>query len=86
MREPTWNCASSCLQSFWTWEFFTFWLIADKIWWKYCFAIIGVIFTALYFKGFLEHEFKKDDIVMLDTGENPDAPLPREMIDLEVDI
>lgn len=32
---------------------------------------------------FLEHEFKKDGIVMLDTGENPDAPLPREMIDLE---
>ena len=23
---------------------------------------------------------------MLDTGENPDAPLPREMIDLEVSI
>lgn len=34
--------------------------------------------------GFLEREIKKDQIPMLDTGENPDAPLPREMIDLEV--
>lgn len=33
---------------------------------------------------FLEREIKKDQIPMLDTGENPDAPLPREMIDLEV--
>lgn len=32
---------------------------------------------------FLEKEIRKDDIPMLDTGENPDAPLPREMIDLE---
>ncbi|CAB3403403.1 unnamed protein product [Caenorhabditis bovis] len=32
---------------------------------------------------FLEREIKKDAIPMLDTGENPDAPLPREMIDLE---
>ncbi|EFP13278.1 CRE-UNC-32 protein [Caenorhabditis remanei] len=32
---------------------------------------------------FLEHEIRKDQIPMLDTGENPDAPLPREMIDLE---
>ncbi|UMM24895.1 hypothetical protein L5515_004911 [Caenorhabditis briggsae] len=32
---------------------------------------------------FLEREIKKDQIPMLDTGENPDAPLPREMIDLE---
>uniref|UniRef100_A0A0N5AD15 V-type proton ATPase subunit a n=1 Tax=Syphacia muris TaxID=451379 RepID=A0A0N5AD15_9BILA len=32
---------------------------------------------------FLEHEFRKDGIVMLDTGESPDAPPPREMIDLE---
>ena len=34
--------------------------------------------------GFLEKEIRKDDIPMLDTGENPDAPQPREMIDLEV--
>jgi hypothetical protein len=32
----------------------------------------------------LEREIKKDAIPMLDTGENPDAPQPREMIDLEV--
>uniref|UniRef100_A0A915AQ24 V-type proton ATPase subunit a n=1 Tax=Parascaris univalens TaxID=6257 RepID=A0A915AQ24_PARUN len=32
---------------------------------------------------FLEREIKKDSIAMLDTGENPDAPQPREMIDLE---
>ena len=34
--------------------------------------------------GFLEKEIRKDEIPMLDTGENPDAPQPREMIDLEV--
>lgn len=33
---------------------------------------------------YLEKEIKKDGIPMLDLGENPDAPLPREMIDLEV--
>lgn len=40
----------------------------------------------LYFVyvGFLEKEIKKDGIPMLDTGDNPDAPVPREMIDLEV--
>jgi len=32
---------------------------------------------------FLEKEIKKDEIPMLDTGDNPDAPAPREMIDLE---
>jgi hypothetical protein len=32
----------------------------------------------------LEKEIKKDGIPMLDTGENPEAPQPREMIDLEV--
>lgn len=36
--------------------------------------------------GFLEKEIKKDGIPMLDTGDNPDAPAPREMIDLEVSI
>jgi hypothetical protein len=34
--------------------------------------------------GFLEKEIRKDGIPMLDTGDNPDAPAPREMIDLEV--
>ena len=39
----------------------------------------------IYFiTGFLEKEIKKDGIPMLDTGDNPDAPQPREMIDLEV--
>uniref|UniRef100_A0A914HVS5 V-type proton ATPase subunit a n=1 Tax=Globodera rostochiensis TaxID=31243 RepID=A0A914HVS5_GLORO len=32
---------------------------------------------------FLETEIKKDGIPMLDTGENPEAPQPREMFDLE---
>uniref|UniRef100_A0A5S6QLM2 V-type proton ATPase subunit a n=1 Tax=Trichuris muris TaxID=70415 RepID=A0A5S6QLM2_TRIMR len=32
---------------------------------------------------FLEREIKKDRISILDTGENPDAPQAREMIDLE---
>ena len=36
--------------------------------------------------GFLEKEIRKDGIPMLDTGENPDAPAPREMIDLEVSL
>lgn len=35
---------------------------------------------------YLEKEIKKDSIPMLDTGENPDAPQPREMIDLEVSL
>lgn len=33
---------------------------------------------------YLEKEIKKDGIPMHDTGENPEAPQPREMIDLEV--
>lgn len=32
---------------------------------------------------YLEKEIKRDDIPILDTGENPEAPQPREMIDLE---
>lgn len=35
---------------------------------------------------YLEKEIKKDGIPMLDTGENPEAPQPREMIDLEVNL
>jgi hypothetical protein len=34
--------------------------------------------------GYLEREIKKDSIPMMDTGENPEAPQPREMYDLEV--
>ena len=33
---------------------------------------------------YLEKEIRKDGIPMLDTGESPEAPQPREMIDLEV--
>lgn len=32
---------------------------------------------------YLEKEIKKDTIPMLDTGDSPEAPQPREMIDLE---
>ena len=35
---------------------------------------------------YLEKEIKKDDIIVLDNGENPEAPQPKEMIDLEVNI
>lgn len=34
---------------------------------------------------YLEKEIKKDGIPMLDTGDSPEAPQPREMIDLEVE-
>ena len=34
--------------------------------------------------GFLQKEIEKAEIPIVDTGENPDAPHPREMIDLEV--
>ena len=34
--------------------------------------------------GFLRKEIEKADIQVADTGENPEAPHPREMIDLEV--
>lgn len=33
---------------------------------------------------YLEKEIKKDGIPMQDTAEDPEAPQPREMIDLEV--
>lgn len=35
---------------------------------------------------YLEREIRKDGIPVLDTGENPEAPMPREMIDLEVSV
>jgi len=34
--------------------------------------------------GFLNKEIERADIHVTDTGENPEAPQPREMIDLEV--
>lgn len=37
----------------------------------------------LSFPGVLEKEIKKDEIPMSDIGDVPDAPQPREMIDLE---
>ena len=33
---------------------------------------------------YLEREIRRDAIPVLDTGDNPEAPMPREMIDLEV--
>lgn len=33
---------------------------------------------------YLEREILKDKIQIIDNGENPEAPQPREMIDLEV--
>jgi V-type H+-transporting ATPase subunit a len=33
---------------------------------------------------YLEKEIKKDAVPMIDSTENPDAPQPREMVDLEV--
>lgn len=38
------------------------------------------------FKGFLERELIKDNISVDDNGDNPLAPLPKEMNDLEVQI
>ncbi len=34
--------------------------------------------------GFVEKEIKKANIPAMDTGENPEVPFPRDMIDLEV--
>lgn len=34
--------------------------------------------------GFVEKEIKKANIPIMDTGENPEVPFPRDMIDLEV--
>lgn len=38
----------------------------------------------LHWKGFVEKEIKKANIPTVDTGENPEVPFPRDMIDLEV--
>lgn len=37
-----------------------------------------------FFQGFFERELTKDDIEIVDTSENPEAPLPSHMIELEV--
>ena len=39
-----------------------------------------------FFVGFLERELKKDNIPISDNGDIPLAPLPKEMIELEVRI
>jgi len=48
----------------------------------------GSVFSALhqffFFQGFVEKEIKKANIAVVDTGENPEVPFPRDMIDLEV--
>lgn len=36
--------------------------------------------------GFVEKEIKKAYIPIVDTGENPEVPFPRDMIDLEVTV
>ena len=38
----------------------------------------------MFILGFLETEIKKDELPIYDPEDNPDAPKPREMIDLEV--
>ena len=38
----------------------------------------------MFCAGFLERELTKDGISITDNGENPGAPLPKEMIDMEV--
>lgn len=38
----------------------------------------------LYLTGFVEKEIKKANIPVVDTGEDPEVPFPRDMIDLEV--
>lgn len=43
-----------------------------------------IICISCRYLGFLEKEILRADIRILDTGENPEAPAPREMIDLEV--
>lgn len=48
--------------------------------------IIFLFFLYLIYIGFLEKEIKKDTIAMMSFGDNPEAPQPREMIDLEVKI
>ncbi len=36
------------------------------------------------FEGFFEKEIRKDDVPIPDNDSNPDAPQPREMVDIEV--
>ncbi len=43
-----------------------------------------MLFFFFSFEGFVEKEIKKANIPVVDTGENPEVPFPRDMIDLEV--
>ena len=47
-----------------------------------CLNLFSIQF--FFLTGFLNKEIEKADIHVTDTGENPEAPQPREMIDLEV--
>jgi hypothetical protein len=46
--------------------------------------IILNLYLKIFVLGFLETEIKKDELPIYDPEDNPDAPKPREMIDLEV--
>ncbi len=52
------------------------------------FSVSGSVFSLDHvffsFQGFVEKEIKKANIPVVDTGENPEVPFPRDMIDLEV--
>lgn len=52
----------------------------------YAFFFKHLLKTFFYISliGFVEKEIKKANIPILDTGENPEVPFPRDMIDLEV--
>lgn len=49
------------------------------------FTNLLTILTSLFHSlaGFLEREVRKDNLPMMSFGDNPEAPQPREMIDLE---
>lgn len=49
-----------------------------------CFKYLLKTFFYISLIGFVEKEIKKANIPILDTGENPEVPFPRDMIDLEV--
>lgn len=51
---------------------------------SYRLTAVPVSQSSPHSSGYLEKEIKKDGIPMLDIGDNPEAPQPREMIDLEV--
>lgn len=42
------------------------------------------LFRLILFSGYLEKEIKQDNIPILDLGDNPEAPSPPEMVEMEV--